>query len=357
MAQLTVKSSSHNYNIFIGEDIRHQLKQYMTKSYSAIMIVTDENVANLYLKDIKNNFSDDQVFQVIIPNGEKSKDIDTFYKLQTEAIQNGLDRHSLIIALGGGVVGDLAGFVAATFLRGVDYIQVPTTILAHDSSVGGKVAINHELGKNLIGSFYPPQAVIYDVETLLSLSQHEVRSGYAELVKEALISDQTYFKKILQTNLTQVPNEQLAEHLLQGIKVKAAIVEADEKESGVRMYLNLGHTLGHAIEAELGYGKLTHGEAIAIGLLFAIRVSEQKYSIQLPYEPLYDWFVNNEYPIQLQQFNASNLINKMKSDKKVVNKKIQMVLLKSIGEPIVEEIENEDLLRYLETFMEELMEK
>src|SRR5699024_9349766 len=143
----------------------------------------------------------DQVFQVIISSGEQSKNIETYYKLQTEAIQNGLDRHSLIIALGGGVVGDLAGFVAATFLRGVDYIQVPTTILAHDSSVGGKVAINHELGKNLIGSFYPPRAVIYDVETLISLSRNEVRSGYAELLKEALISNKGFLNDVLQTEL------------------------------------------------------------------------------------------------------------------------------------------------------------
>src|SRR5690625_3651372 len=123
------------------------------------------------------------------------------------------------------------------------------------------------------------------------------------------------------------------------------------------MYLNLGHTLGHAIEAELGYGKLTHGEAIAIGLLFAIHVSEQKYSIRLPYEQLYNWLKNNQYPLNLQQLNTENLINKMKNDKKVVNKKIQMVLLKNIGEPSVEEIENEDLLKYLKTFKEELMEK
>src|SRR5690625_4113738 len=358
MAQLTVQSSSHDYNIVIGKNIRYQLKEYLTKDYSSIMIVTDENVANLYLNDVKENFTNDQVFQVVIPNGEQSKDIDNFYKLQTEAIQYGLDRRSLIIALGGGVVGDLAGFVASTFLRGVDYIQIPTTILAHDSSVGGKVAINHKLGKNLIGSFYPPQAVIYDVETLTSLSRHEVRSGYAELVKEALISDHEFLNNLLQIDITHISDEQLTEHLLQGIKVKAAIVEADEKESGVRLYLNLGHTLGHAIEAELGYGKLTHGEAIAIGLLFAIRVSEQRYANRrLPYDQLYQWLNLNEYPLSLQHLKAENLISRMKSDKKVFNKKVQMVLLTDVGEPRAEEIEDNDLLTYLENFMEELVKK
>src|SRR5690625_4932306 len=132
------------------------------------MIITDETVANLFLEDIKRNFTNQRVYTAVVPNGEQSKSFDSYYHLQTKAIQNGLDRQSLIIALGGGVVGDLAGFVAATFLRGIDYIQIPTTILAHDSSVGGKVAINHEYGKNLIGSFYAPQAVVYDVETLKS---------------------------------------------------------------------------------------------------------------------------------------------------------------------------------------------
>src|SRR5690625_943373 len=165
MQQISVQSSSHRYQIFIGENIRFHLNEYLPKQYSSMMIISDENVAERYLADIKQNFSNIRVFESIIPSGEQTKSIDYFYQLQTEAIENGLDRKSLIIVLGGGVIGDLDSFVASTFFRGVDYIQIPTTILAHDSSVGGKVAINHELGKNLIGSFYPPQAVIYDVET------------------------------------------------------------------------------------------------------------------------------------------------------------------------------------------------
>lgn len=355
MAHLTVKSSSHAYDIMIGENIRHHLKKYIANNYSTVMIITDTNIANLYLDDILNNFTNETVFQAIIPNGEQSKDIDTYFKLQTEAIQNGLDRHSLIIALGGGVVGDLAGFVASTFLRGIDYIQIPTTILAHDSSVGGKVAINHPLGKNLIGSFYPPQAVIYDVATLTSLSTNEVRSGYAELVKEALISDEHFLNEILQVNLANLSNETLTKHLYGGIKVKANIVESDEKESGIRMYLNLGHTLGHALEAELGYGVMTHGEAVAIGLLFALRMSEKKFSAQLPYEQLRQWLIENEYPLHVQNLKIKNLIDKMKKDKKVVHKKIQMVLLKDIGEPVVQEIDEQELYLALKSFMEELV--
>src|SRR5699024_5493517 len=156
----------------------------------------------------------------------------------------------------------------------IDFIQMPTTILAHDSSVGGKVAINHELGKNMIGAFYPPQAVIYDIETLKTLNKAELRSGYAELIKEAFISEKDFLNELTDTKLS--------EHLYKGIKIKSEIVEADEKESNVRKYLNLGHTLSHAIESELGYGKITHGEAVAIGMIFALKLSNIKYNAQLP---------------------------------------------------------------------------
>src|SRR5699024_1379925 len=154
MNEIVVHASSHDYIISVGSGLRFQLRQYLNKEYSSVFIITDDNVAPLYLEDVKSNFDGLKVATATIPSGEKSKHIDYFYRLQTEAIKAGLDRNALIIALGGGVVGDLAGFVAATFMRGIDYMQVPTTILAHDSSVGGKVAINHELGKNLIGNFY-----------------------------------------------------------------------------------------------------------------------------------------------------------------------------------------------------------
>src|SRR5690625_4288055 len=354
MTSILVKASSHEYPIAIGENIRFELLERMPKTYTTIMIITDESVAKLYLNDIKSNFKTEHVVEAIIPVGEKSKSMKQYEILQTIAIENGLDRHSLIIALGGGVVGDLAGFVAATFLRGVDYIQIPTTILAHDSSVGGKVAINHQLGKNLIGSFYPPRAVIYDVETLQSLEIHEVRSGYAELVKEAFISDPKLVKELLETRLTELSNETLATHLQQGIKVKADIVEADERESGVRMYLNLGHTLAHALEAELGYGELTHGEAVAIGMLFAIRISERRFSNTLPYESLYNWMIQNDYPVQLPDLDVDQLIARMHVDKKVVNQTIQMVLLKDIGQPVIQEVADEALRNDLQLFLKEL---
>src|SRR5699024_11124204 len=173
MERVVVQSSSGSYPIYIGKHIRFQFDQLLPKSYSAILIISDEQVAPLYADDLIEQLSNCKVYVELISAGAASKNIHTYYELQTKAIQYGLDRQSLIIALGGGVVGDLAGFVASTFMRGIDFIQVPTTILAHDSSVGGKVAINHELGKNLIGSFYSPKMVIYDVEMLQTLSVKE----------------------------------------------------------------------------------------------------------------------------------------------------------------------------------------
>lgn len=349
---LSVQSSSHAYEIIIGADIRFRLLEYLPKNYSSILIVTDDKVAKLYLEDIRTNFSTSNVFEAIVPSGEQSKSFDTYYALQTKAIECGLDRQSLIIALGGGVVGDLAGFVAATFMRGIDYIQVPTTILAHDSSVGGKVAINHEQGKNLIGNFYPPQAVVYDVNTLHSLKESEIRSGYAELVKEALIADHKFYQALMDIDLNELTNGQLTEHLRKGIEIKASIVEADEKESNVRMYLNLGHTLAHAIEAELGYGSLTHGEAVAIGLLFALKVSEDYYEVELPYGKLSEWLQQNGYPLKIDDLPIYQLIDKMKHDKKAVNQRIQMVLLEQIGNPKVVTLEDHTIEKHLRVFME-----
>lgn len=251
MKATKVKSASNTYHVYVGENIRYDLNSYLPKDYSSIFIVTDEIVAKHYLEGIKNSLSHKHVYSSIIPYGEKSKDLNTFYQLHTDAIEFGLDRQSLIIALGGGVVGDVAGFVAATYMRGVDFIQMPTTILAHDSSVGGKVAINHEQGKNLIGNFYPPAAVVYDVQTLQTLDEKEIRSGYAELIKEALIQDEVFFQSLLASDLSALTNDVLAIQLNRGIEIKASIVEMDERESGVRKHLNLGHTLGHALESIL----------------------------------------------------------------------------------------------------------
>lgn len=349
-----IHSASNTYHVYVGENLRYEVSNFLPKEYTSVLIITDKTVEKHYLESVKNGISHNRVFTSIISVGEKAKTIDTFYQLHTDAIKYGLDRESLIIALGGGVVGDVAGFVAATYMRGIDFVQMPTTILAHDSSVGGKVAINHEQGKNLIGNFYPPAAVIYDVQTLNTLDNKEVRSGYAELVKEALIADEDFFYSLLESDLSKLSNQVLADQINRGIEIKASVVEVDEREAGVRKHLNLGHTLGHALESLLGYGARTHGELVAIGLLFAIRVSEKVFSINLPYNQLLEWLKINNFPLQLPNFNTQHIIDKMKLDKKTVGNSIQMVLLRGIAQPAIVEINDEDLFFYIESFMQDL---
>ncbi len=354
MKTLKVKASSHDYNVTIGRGTRFQIKELLHKSYSSIMIITDEIIESLYLDDVKDAFDSKKITTYVLPSGEAEKSIENYYKIQTKALEVGLDRNSLLIALGGGVIGDITGFVAATYMRGIDFIQIPTTVLAHDSSVGGKVAINHELGKNMIGAFYPPQAVIYDIDTLKTLNAAELRSGYAELIKEAFISDKDFLNELLETKLADLTDDQLSEHLYKGIKVKANIVEADEKESNVRKYLNLGHTLSHAIESELGYGQITHGEAVAIGIIFALKLSNAKYDANLPVESYVKWLKVNNYPLNIPEMKTEKLIKRMKSDKKTTNQVIQMVLLEAIGKPCIQDLSDKSLIEYLEEFIKEL---
>lgn len=354
MEILNVKTSSHDYNVTIGHGTRFQINELLPNSYSSIMIITDEIIEPLYLSDVKAAFDSKKIFTYVLPSGEAEKSIDNYYKIQTKALEVGLDRNSLLIALGGGVVGDITGFVAATYMRGIDFIQIPTTVLAHDSSVGGKVAINHELGKNMIGAFYPPKAVIYDIDTLKTLNAAELRSGYAELIKEAFISDENFLNELLETKLTDLTDDQLSKHLYQGIKVKAGIVEADEKESNVRKYLNFGHTLSHAIESELGYGQITHGEAVAIGIIFALKLSNAKYKIKLPIDAYVNWLKMNNYPLNIPEMETDKLVKRMKSDKKTTNQVIQMILLKDIGKPHTQEVSDDFLIDYLAEFIKEL---
>ncbi|SEA61685.1 3-dehydroquinate synthase [Thalassobacillus cyri] len=357
MKELSIQASNHLYKVHIGSGLRHSIGSLIKGSYPQILIITDSEVAPLYLEDVKQSFSEGRVDTAVIPAGEQSKCMHQYEQLLTACIENGLDRNSLVVALGGGVVGDLAGFVAATYMRGIDYIQVPTTILAHDSSVGGKVAINHEQGKNMIGCFYSPTQVLYDIETLRTLPFYEIRSGYAEIVKHGCLDNPGLFKDVISRKLTSdIQEEVLIDHLLQGIAIKSAIVEQDEKEKGVRKYLNLGHTLGHAIESEAGYGRLTHGEAVAIGLLFAMYVSREKLGADMPITELYDWLEQHGYPLDaLKSLNSSHLIARMKKDKKSSAGIVNMVLLQKLGEPTMMEFQDQELNDLLNHFQEEVM--
>lgn len=356
MIEQVVKTSFKTYPIYIGKGATGQLPDFIESTQpnlTKILIITDEVVGELYLPAILQLLTDFQVDYVKVPCGEKAKTFDVYYECQTAALNYKLDRHSLILALGGGAVGDLAGFVAATYMRGIPFIQIPTTILAHDSAVGGKVAINHPAGKNMIGAFYQPEAVIYDTNFLVSLPQHEKRSGFAEVIKHGLIQDVSFYKWLKDhiSSLHNINEEDLVRFLARGMEIKSAIVGEDEKETGVRAYLNFGHTLGHAIEAEMGYGKMTHGEAVLIGMLFALQLSKKYAGFECETESLYEWLRELGYQTTIPEgLSYDRLIERMKNDKKSVGQRIRMVLLKEIGSPHLYEIAEEDILLELKNF-------
>jgi 3-dehydroquinate synthase len=350
MNTMEIKTKSKTYSLHIGKNILIELPSIIKNlnySITKILIISDDIVAPLYMDNVKNHLSAAYpLYEFIVPNGEASKNIDMYYECQTCALSNGLDRSSLIIALGGGVVGDLAGFVAATYQRGIPFIQVPTTLLAHDSAVGGKVAINHPLGKNMIGAFHQPEAVIFNTTFLETLPKNELLSGFAEVIKEAIIWDKDFYSwlKINITSLADLKDQKLQHAIWHGISIKSQIVEKDEKESDIRAILNFGHTLGHAIEAELGYGEITHGEAVLLGMLFAIKVSEQVYKVKLNYQEFKQWFSSFGYRTELPAtLDPLKLVKRMKKDKKANSGKIRMVLLKEIGQVEVHEV-SDDLL-------------
>ncbi|KGA99142.1 3-dehydroquinate synthase [Alkalihalobacillus alcalophilus ATCC 27647 = CGMCC 1.3604] len=360
MRKVAVQTESKSYDVWIEAGCLHKLLP-MLKSWkkqpTSIFIITDSTVAELYLDRVKNQLKDHYpLVEAVVPAGEASKSFVEFEQLLTVALENGLDRDSMIIALGGGVVGDIAGFVAATYMRGIRFVQIPTTLLAHDSSVGGKVAINHRLGKNMIGAFHQPEMVIYDPELLVSLPEQEWRSGFAEAFKHGLIQVPEFYQWLQEKIDSFVDLDvSLLEQLLErSIAVKAEIVAEDEKEAGVRAHLNLGHTLGHAIETQLGYGKMTHGEAVALGIIFAMRLSEQLYQVKLPINEFKQWLRQLGYDTNLPKtLQAESLLATMKKDKKVNAGIIRMVLMKEVGSVQVEEVDEKEILTLIEKMLGE----
>ncbi len=356
METIHIKTESKSYDVMIGEGALSQIKSFLFhhfEKFTKLMIITDENVADLHLPKLLDELKDLNPVIFIAPGGEKAKTFDVFYNALSTALENHLDRKSVILSLGGGAVGDLGGFVAASFMRGIPFIQVPTTILAHDSAVGGKVAINHPLGKNMIGAFYQPEAVFYDISLLSTLPPAEIRSGFAEVIKHALIYDQEFYVWLLYNvhDLRSFTNEQLLFILSKGIKVKREFVSKDEKEKGVRAYLNFGHTLGHAIESEMGYGNFTHGEAVMIGMAFALELSQKMLGLNVNLDEFSQWVTSLGYQIHLpQKVIQSKLIEKMKQDKKSIGESVQFVLLEEIGKPVLKKVNDDKLMESLNDY-------
>lgn len=352
MKKCTIETSTKQYEVVFGDCLQH-MKQFIDdKKYSSILFVTDDSVAPLHLHTIQGLFGED-IHSFIIPSGETGKSFSVYYEIITKALELGLDRKSAIVALGGGVVGDAAGFVASTYMRGIGFIQVPTTILAHDSAVGGKVGINHELGKNMIGSFYQPDAVFYHLPFIETLPLEEVRSGFAEVIKHSLIAETPFFEELQEKiiSLHNVSLETWKHFLYVGIGVKAKIVMQDEKENGVRAFLNFGHTFGHAIEKLYGF---RHGEAVAIGMLFALWLSEEITGKKLAYIQLKEYIIKLGYPKLQSDVSEKEIMNFMKRDKKATYGEMTFVLLEEIGKPVQYVCNEETAANYVSKFLKEV---
>ena len=330
MIKVLVDLGAKSYEIFIGENILKAMRNAQcVMRNEKVLVVTQKNILDLCKEIFPYEVA-------LIPDGETSKSLQEAEKIFTRAIECGLDRKSFVIALGGGVVGDLAGFVAATFMRGINLIQIPTTLLAQvDSSVGGKTAVNHALGKNLIGAFHQPRAVFIDLKFLETLPEREIKSGLGEVVKYGVISDEKFFtylednaEKILQRDL-----KTLAHVVKRSCEIKAEVVGKDEREAGLRRILNFGHTMAHAIEEETAYKKFRHGEAVAVGMIAAAQISCElgKTSAEnvLRLERLIKRF---GMMTNCAGLDADKLYNVTFRDKKTVGGVVNWVLMKNFGE-------------------------
>lgn len=342
MQQLHVATDSRAYNVYVGSSLLKKipefLQQHGVQTKQKLFLISDSEVAPLYANAVLMPLraAGYTVTLSVVPAGEQSKSLAIFEKLTSEAITAGLDRSSVVLALGGGVVGDLAGFFAATFMRGIPFIQLPTTLLAHDSSIGGKVGINHPQGKNYIGAFHQPLFVLFDVNTLVSLPRRELIAGFAEVIKHGLIWDETFVQWLAQHHEQLLAKDPLylEEAIARGCQVKINVVSEDETERGKRAILNYGHTLGHALESISDYKHYTHGEAIAIGMVAAAMLS-----VELLDAP--EALVKDTVAI-LQQFSLPTTIDKpwsldallqlMKRDKKVKHGDYTFVLSRKIGQ-------------------------
>jgi 3-dehydroquinate synthase len=280
MLELTVNLDERSYPIFIGQSALQDNGRLVHHIGDCRpIIITNDTVAPLYLQGLLDSLADLDPLSFVIPDGEQYKSLEWFEKISAFLLQNNCGRDTCLIALGGGVIGDLTGFVAACYQRGVPFIQIPTTVLSQvDSSVGGKTAVNHPLGKNMIGAFYQPQAVFIDTNSLHTLPAREFAAGMAEVIKYGLIYDTELFAFIEQNveKLQQLDEASLQHIIYRCCEIKALIVAQDEKENGLRALLNLGHTFAHAIEAQMGYGVWLHGEAVATGMVLAAKLAHTR---------------------------------------------------------------------------------
>jgi len=350
MISLKVNLGERSYPICIGKNLldHHELLTQHIPGNSAL-IVSNETVAPLYMDKVEAALGNLKYETLVLPDGEEYKNQETLNTIYDCLLSKKFDRNTTLIALGGGVIGDITGFAAASYQRGVHFIQIPTTLLAQvDSSVGGKTGINHPLGKNMIGAFYQPRVVIADTNTLNTLEDRQLSSGIAEVIKYGLIRDTEFleWQEDYIDHLVERDPDALAYAIERSCRNKAEIVAADERESGQRALLNLGHTFGHAIETGMGYGNWLHGEAVASGMVMAARLSEKLgWITQQDVDRVIDILERAHLPIRApDKMTADRFIELMSLDKKVIDGVLNLVLLKSIGQGIVTSDYTQDAL-------------
>ncbi|BBB24903.1 3-dehydroquinate synthase [Amphritea japonica] len=340
MQTLNVELGDRSYPIFVGSDLFRTEYLHPYIKGNQVLIVSNETVAPLYLQQLKAALPSLQVDEVILPDGEQFKTLEELSAVYDHLLQCRHNRTTTLIALGGGVVGDMTGFAAACYQRGVNFIQIPTTLLSQvDSSVGGKTGVNHPLGKNMIGAFHQPQSVLASVDVLSTLPDRELSAGLAEVIKYGLVYD-AVFLDWLETNMAGLIGRDsalLSRAIYRSCELKAEVVAQDEKESGVRALLNLGHTFGHAIESCQGYGNWLHGEAVAAGTVMAADLSRRLGWISSDdYERVVNIFKLANLPVAAPAgMTADEFMSLMAVDKKVIDGQLRLILLRSLGEAVV----------------------
>lgn len=343
MQTLTVELDERSYPIFIGQDLINcpdLIKPYVTGTQ--VLIVSNTTVAPLYLEQAENLFAGFDVKVVVLPDGEEYKNLEVLNKIFDVAIASKFDRRCTFVALGGGVIGDMTGFAAASFQRGVSFIQIPTTLLAQvDSSVGGKTGVNHPFGKNMIGAFHQPACVLIDSDVLNTLEDRQLSAGLAEIIKYGLIGDYGFFEW-LEKNIPAILSRDakvLAEAIERSCQNKADIVAKDERENDMRALFNLGHTFGHAIESGMGYGNWLHGEGVSAGTMQAVYLSKLLGNLtEQEFERIIAIFQQANLPVlppSKTEMPNEKYLDLMSGDKKVQAGVIRLVLLKKIGEAYV----------------------
>lgn len=354
MRDVHVELGKDSYEILIGRNLGDELKNFTKEAgfSEKALLISDTNVGKLYgekvLKIIRDAGLSAEI--IMVPAGESSKSLKQAEQLYTAAIEHCLDRKSPIFALGGGVVGDLAGFIAATYMRGVPFVQIPTSLLAQvDSGVGGKVAVNHRLGKNLIGAFYQPRRVFMDMGTLDTLPAREIHTGLGEIVKYGVIYDADFFDFLEKNADKALSLEEMAvQHMVaRSCEIKADVVSKDEKEGGLRRILNFGHTVAHAIEKETGYVRYNHGEAVAIGMIGAAYISREMGAARdEEVERLERLIKRMGLPMRAGGCTTDHMYRDIFHDKKTVGGRVNWVLMKEIGNVFVTDDVPEAVVRH-----------